>query len=338
MERLSIGKIPIPILESTVLRLTGAKSDKVVTPAKAGVDFAAVRLRHGFMIVSADPITGATERIGEYAMKVSANDVATSGNAPNFAETVILMPEGSTVDDLEKVARQIHSSAKELGVSIIGGHTEVTPGLPRPIVVVTVFGFAERFVSSADARNGDSIMMTKTAGLEGTAELAAEYEFPKGSLPPSTLKKARSFIDRIDVTREAVAGYRTGRVHAMHDCTEGGVLGALYEMSLASGLGFVLDEAAVPVAAETSRICSHLGIDPLRLIGSGSLLLAVAKGSESEVKRALRPICMTTRIGEFSRGARLVLERGGSRSHVSEAPQDELWRVLSRAPGGGNRP
>lgn len=331
MERLSLGKIPIKTLNSTVLRLTGAASDRVVTPAKAGLDFAAFRAGGRFVVVSADPITGASQQIGTYALKVSANDVATSGNAPQFAETVILLPEGASGSDLAKIARQIHNAAKESGITILGGHTEVTPGLARPIVAVTVFSVVDKFVTSGGARDGDMMMMTKTAGLEGTSELAREGELPPGAITATELKSARRFIGQLDVTREAVAAFRTGRVHAIHDCTEGGVLGAAFEMSLASETGFVLNEAEVPVANETEKICKSLGIDPVRLIGSGSLLLAVAKGGEPEVEKALSPICRVTRIGEFRKGRRLILTRSGATKEMKEAPQDELWRVLGRS-------
>jgi hydrogenase expression/formation protein HypE len=335
--KLKLGKIPIHLLDSTVLRLTGATSDRVVTPATAGVDFAAVKLPGGFMIVSADPITGASEEIGELAVKVSANDVATSGTAPEFAESVVLLPEGTTTSDLEKIATQIHDAAVDIGVTILGGHTEVTPGLERPIVVVTVFGFADDFVTSAGARDGDLILMTKTAAIEGTSELAREFHFPAGTVAHSTLKSARRFIDRVDATKEAVAAYQTGRVHAMHDCTEGGVVGAVYEMSHASGIGFVLDETAVPVAHETAEICDWLSIDPLLLIGSGSLLIAVEKSGEARVKKALKPICRVTRIGEFRKGPRIIVRKDGSKKMLKEAPQDELWRAFGRTPRSRNR-
>jgi hydrogenase expression/formation protein HypE len=289
------------------------------------------------MIVSADPITGVSEEIGELAVKVSANDVATSGTPPSFAETVILLPKGTTTTDLEKIAAQIHNAATDIGVTIVGGHTEVTPGLERPIVVVTVFGFADSFVTSAGAREGDLILMTKTAGIEGTAELAREFHFPVGAVASSTLRSARLFIDRVDITDEAVAAYRTGLVHAMHDCTEGGVVGAVYEMSHASGLGFVLDEAAVPVARETAEICDKLSIDPLLLIGSGSLLIAVKKSGEARVKRALKPICRVTRIGEFRKGPRTVVKKDGSIMRLKDAPQDELWRAFGRTPRSRDR-
>ena len=332
MERLSLGKIPIRLLNSTVLKLTGAKSGRVVTPARAGLDFAALRARRGYLIVSADPITGVSQHIGTYAVRVSANDVATSGNAAQFAESVVLLPEKSSVSDLVRVARQIHSAAEESGIAILGGHTEVTPGLTRPIVVVTVFSFVDEFVTSGGARQGDTIIMTKTAGLEGTAELARECKFPARAVTPAELRRAKRFIDQLDVTKEAVTAFRTGRVHAIHDCTEGGVLGAVFEMSLASDTGFVLNEPEIPVARETRKICDILSIDPIRLIGSGSLLMAVEKGGEEEVERALSPICKATRIGKFEGGRRLMLAKSGATKEVKEAPQDELWRVLGRPP------
>lgn len=329
MRRLDLGKIPINILNDTVLKLTGAESDKVVAPARAGLDFAAVKVGRKFLITSADPITGAYEDVGTYAVMVSANDVATSGNMPQFAEVVILLPRGSSDSELAKVARQIHEAAMKIGVTILGGHTEVTPGIDHPILMVTMFSLVDRFVTSGDAREGDTIMMTKTAGLEGTAELAREHKFPE--VPASTLKRARKFIEKLDIREEAVTSFGTGVVHAMHDCTEGGVMGATFEMSLASGLGFVLEEAAVPVAPETKQICDSLSIDPLKLIGSGSLLLAVAPGEEAQVEEALRGVCKVTRVGSFLKGGRHVVGKDGTARALQEAPQDELWRVLSRS-------
>ena len=307
-----------------------------MAPPKAGLDFAAVRLRRGYLVVSADPITGVSEDIGRYAMKVSANDIATSGNRPQFAVSVILLPERSSVADVREVAKQMHESAAESGITIVGGHTEVTPGLKNPIVTVTAFSIVDRFVTAGDAEDGDVILMTKTAGLEGTSELARERRLSR-VLPASILKEARDLIKQIDVSGEAVTAFDTGRVHAMHDCTEGGVLGAVFEMSLASDLGFTLDEGAVPVARVTRTICRELSIDPLRLIGSGSLLIAVPRGGQEEVEKALKGRCRVTQIGEFTKGGRSILTKAGAERLVKEAPEDELWRVLPRASRGRNR-
>lgn len=319
--RLGLGKVPIRILNETVVRFVGAPSDRVVAPAKAGVDFAAIRAGDGYVVVSADPVTGVSKDIGRYAVLVSANDVATSGSGPQFAESVILLPEGSASEDVRRIARQIHEAARSSGIAIVGGHTEVTPGLRHPIVVITAFSLVSGFVTSADARAGDTIMMTKTAGIEGTAVISG----------------SRRMLGKLSVVDEAVAAYRTGRVHAMHDCTEGGVLGAAFEMSLASGLGFELDEAKVPVSPKTEGVCKRLGLDPLRLIGSGALLLAVEKGREAEVEDALLNICRVSRVGTFRKRGRALLRKDGKMEILVEAPEDELWRALARVPGrGGN--
>jgi hydrogenase maturation factor len=317
MNRLSLGKIPIAVLNSTFLRLTGASSDAVVTPPLAGLDFAALKVDGRYMIVSADPVTGVVEGIGRYAISVSANDVATSGNRPQFAESVVLMPEGADARYAEMIAAQMDSEARKIGLCIVGGHTEVTPGLHHPIVVVTAFSFVDDYVTSRDAEEGDTIMMTKTAGLEGTAVLGGKGRF----------------LESLSVVEEATAGYSTGVVHAMHDCTEGGVLGAAFEMSLASGLGFELEEKKVPVAAETRRLCFKRGIDPLKLIGSGALLLAVERGKEPMVSRVLSSVCKVSSVGRFTSAGRVLVKKDGTRKAVRKAPEDELWRALARASG-----
>ncbi len=321
MRRLAAGKIPIDVLTSTFLRLTGAESADVVTPPMAGLDFAALKVGEKFMVISADPVTGVVKDIGRYSISVSANDVATSGNRPQFAESVVLLPEGSDQKYARRIAGQMDMESKRLGVAIVGGHTEVTPGLGRPIVAVTAFSIVDDYVSSQDAKEGDTIMMTKTAGLEGTAILGGP----------------REFLDELSVVDEAVAAYRTGHVHAMHDCTEGGVLGAAFEMSFASKIGFEMEERLVPVAPETRQICAKNSVDPLKLIGSGSLLLSVEPGRERLVQEALKPICRVTAVGSFVKKGRTLATRDGTVQTFRAAPEDELWRVLSRRTRRGNR-
>lgn len=329
MVRLATGKIPIDVLNSTVLRLTGADSNRVVTPPKAGLDFAAIKVDGGFMVVSADPITGVTREIGRHAIVVSANDVATSGNRPQFAESVMLLPQGSSAKRVKEIAEQMHTAARDLGITIVGGHTEVTLGLKRPIVVVTAFSFVTHYVSSGDSMEGDTIMMTKTAGIEGTAAIAGHQVLAK-RMQEHLVERAKGFSARMSIVEDAVAAFATGAVNAMHDCTEGGVLGAVFEMSLASGLGFVLREDSIPVARETRLICEELSLDPLKLLGSGSILLSVKKGKEGRVAKALEPVCRATIIGEFNGKGRILIKKGGGEEAVSSAPEDELWRALGR--------
>ncbi len=322
------GKLPVEVLRRAVLGAAGAPSPLVVTGPKPGLDFAAIRLGKKYLIVSADPITGASRRLGEYAVEVSANDVATSGNRPQFAESILLLPEGWTERSVSVVAAQVDSAAKRLGISVVGGHTEITPGLERPIAAVTAFAVADRYVSSDQAEAGDSIMMTKSAGIEGTAVIAAESGRVRRRLPKKTLERAERLASSVSVVEEAARGFETGSVHAMHDCTEGGVLGAVFEMSVASGLGFSLEPGLVPVAPETRAVCDALSLDPLKLIGSGSLLMSVEKGSEDRVAAALEPLCLATVIGRFAKSGRVMVGRSGKVA-VREAPEDELWRALT---------
>lgn len=328
MKPLSPGKIPIDVLNRTVLRMTGRPSARVLAGPKAGVDFAAIRLERGYLIVSSDPITGVGSGVGRYAIAVSANDVATSGNAPQFMESIIMMPGRTTAADLGRLAAEMDAAARRLRITLVGGHTEVTPGLGRPIVVVTAFSFVRSFVSSEMAEPGDAILMTKTAGLEGTAALAREAKTTGRRLPGALASRAMAMERRMSVVGEAVAAFKTGRVHAMHDCTEGGVVGAVYEMSLASRLGFELDQGSVPVAPETREVCRRLSLDPLRLIGSGAMLMAVPDAEVGAVSRAVGRVARVTRIGRFARGRRLLVGADGSEEPVRSAPEDELWRAL----------
>lgn len=180
--RLPLGKMPPDVLEKYVFRVRGAKSRNVVVGPQFGVDFAAVRVGRKFLIISSDPVTGVLENAGWYAVNVSGNDVATSGTRPQFMELVILLPEGSSVETVNRTCSDAEDAAKNLGIAVVGGHTEVTPTLHRTIVVVTAFSLAEKFVTAAEAKLGDSILMTKTAGIEGTSILSGMFVDRLGEL------------------------------------------------------------------------------------------------------------------------------------------------------------
>ena len=181
---LSLGKLPPDVMRKYVFGMTGAKSKRVVVAPSLGLDFGVVRLGSGakkgrYLIVSSDPITGTMERVGEDAVNVSANDVATSGNRPEFMQSIILLPEDASEDDVRKISSEMHKTAKRLGITIVGGHTELSPGLHRPIVVTTAFAIVDSFVTAAGARPGDTMMVTKSAGVEGTAIFGTDTRFSK---------------------------------------------------------------------------------------------------------------------------------------------------------------
>jgi hydrogenase expression/formation protein HypE len=338
-DRLSLGKLPPAVMERYLFGMTGARSKRVVVEPSVGLDFGVLEVGTGgkgrYLIVSSDPITGVSERIGWYAVNVSANDVATSGNGPQFIQSVILLPDDAAEDDVKNLSKEMHETARGLGIAIVGGHTELTPGLRRPIVVTTAFATVDAYVTAAGARTGDTLMMTKTAGVEGTAILGTDPRF-ESKLDEELVAGAEGQFELLSVVDEAVEAYKTGAVHAMHDCTEGGVLGALYEMAKASGLGLDVSGAAVPVAAVTKRVCGPLGVDPMKLISSGTLLIAVERGREREVAEAVASAgSVVTPIGRFTEGGRVVVtSREGKRWQVRAPPKDEIWRLYEETATG----
>ena len=241
-------------------------------------------------------------------------------------QSIILLPEDASEADVKEISSEMHATAKALGIAIVGGHTELSPGLHRPIVVTTAFATADSYVTAAGAREGDTLMMTKTAGVEGTAIIGTDPRFNK-KLGKDTVRAAGRYFEKFSVVEEAAAAYATGAVHAMHDCTEGGVLGAIYEMATASGLGVEVAAQAIPISKETKEICSKVKVDPLKLISSGTMLMAVAPGAEAEATKAISSVGSTaTNIGRFTK-KRVVLTKGGSELEVTTAPRDEIWRL-----------
>lgn len=329
--KLKLGKLPPDVLEKYLLAMTGASSSDLVVAPSIGVDFGVVRHGKAQLIVSSDPVTGVRERVGWYAVNVSANDVATSGNRPQFLQSIILLPEHASVRDVARLSSEMDRTASSLGITIVGGHTEITPGLKRPIVITTAFAFASSYVTAAGAKDGDAILITKTAAIEGTGICASDVPALAGKVAPGIIRRARKFFTKLSIVEEATAAYETGAVHAMHDCTEGGVLGAVFEMSRASRLGFELQEGKIPVAAETRAICSALKMDPLKLISSGTLLISAEAGKEREVMRAVASVgSKATVIGRFRKGRRMLVHRDASEELVVDAPTDELWKLVGK--------
>ncbi|MGQ9780974.1 MAG: AIR synthase family protein [Nitrososphaeria archaeon] len=324
------GKLDEDTLRKYVLANVGVGDKDILQPAAVGVDFTVIRCLDRYLIVSADPVTGVRKNIGWYAVNVSANDVATSGNRPRFLVNVMLLSQKEDTASLSEITRDVNRACSKLGISVVGGHSETAQGIRQTILVITSFTLAEKYVSSKNARSGDVILMTKTAGLEGTSILANDYGKRLTSLDPVELKNASKMFEEISIVDAAEIAFRTGWVHAMHDPTEGGVLGGIYEMSVASGIGFILDEKKVPIAQETKLICKALRIDPLKLISSGVLLMSVHPKGKDYVKEALKNGgIQVSEVGRFSEGDR-ILVRDGQKVVVKKSPIDELWRVKMR--------
>ena len=325
-----VGKVPPDALDELVYRHLGTRRPDVLVHAAFGEDCAVVDFGGGLAAVTTDPITGAGEDLGWYAILIGTNDLAAAGAEPVAVVLTLLLAPARAADDLARIMREAAAAAASLRIEIAGGHSEVVGGLDRTIVVVTALGrvMRDRLLRSGAARSGDTVLLTKAAGVEGTAILAdlrrAELV---GSLGEAGVSRARAFRERLSVLPEARAAAAAG-AHAMHDVTEGGVLGAVYELAAASGLGVLLDADRVPVLPETRAICGLLGADPLALIGSGALLVATPDPDRTAeaITRAGVP---ATVIATLAAGERRV-RRAGREGPLAPPARDELWRVLSR--------
>ncbi len=332
------GKIPPEILERIVFRYLGVKRKDVVLGPKLGEDAAVVKAGNETLVVSTDPITGALERVGFLAVHVCANDVATRGVQPRWFTSCLLLPEGTEEGTVQKICDQIDGAARKLGVAVIAGHAEVTPGLSHPVVVGCMVGVAEdgRYVTSSDAKPSNRLILTKGVGIEGTAILASDRrEALSKKLGNSLVEKAERFFDKISVVKEAITAFKTGGVTAMHDPTEGGIAGGLHEMADAAGVGFKVHEKKLWIPHETENICRIFGIDPLQLISSGSLLIAVKGGNEAEMllKKLDEEGVDAFEIGEITKAneGRVLMKRNGREIELVRPVSDHLWKALSKS-------
>jgi len=330
------GKIPVQVLKEVIFKNLGVKRKEVVLGPAAGFDGAVINIGNSSLIVSVDPITGAIERIGWLAVNINANDIATFGVEPAFFLSCILLPENANRGIVETISAQMDEAAKKLGIAIVGGHCEVTPGLTNPIVVGCAMGLTEKgnYVTAGGAKLGDRLILTKSAGIEGTAILAADREEQlKKALKPAMLRNAKKFYDNISVVKDAIAAFKTGAVHAMHDPTEGGLAGGVHEMADASNLGVKIYEEKIRIAPETARICDFFRIDPLQLIASGSLLIAAKRNSADKVVKVLEKNQIAAAvIGEFvsSPEKRFIVRKRGGLEELVRPVSDHLWLALEK--------
>lgn len=290
-----VGKIPPKIMEKIVYMKLGALDPSVLVGPAIGEDAAIIDLNDGrVLIVHNDAITGASEILGWLAVHIVANDIAVRGAKPRWFLMSLFLPEGSPENLLEEIMTQVDKAAKDLGIMVIGGHTETTSGIDRPIAGTTAMGIAEknRVVTTSGARAGDYLIMTKTAAIEGTAILCTDFAnilMEKG-VDDNTLKRGSKFLMNVSVMREALILAEGGLATAMHDPTEGGLIGGVAELAYASRKTVEIWADKVPIAEETKIVTDALGIDALRLISSGSLIASIPQGKLDEAISALHRI------------------------------------------------
>ena len=310
--------------------------DRVLVYPGVGEDAAVIDMGERWLVAKTDPITFATDEIGWYAVHVNANDVAAAGGVPRWFLSTLLLPEAGTDDALiGRIMGQISSACRALGVVPCGGHTEVTYALDRPIVVGVMLGEIEpgNLVRSSGVQVGDTVLITKGAAVEATAIIAREKACELERLfDDAFLKRCRGFLHDpgISVMREAQLAMGAGRVHAMHDPTEGGVATGLWELALASNVGLQVDADRIPVFDETRQLCEVFGLEPLGVIASGALLIAVAEVDVAPVCDALAGagivVSAIARAVPPERGLQMRSGRGSQ--PLPRYDQDEIARLF----------
>ncbi|HHV46777.1 MAG TPA: AIR synthase [Tissierellia bacterium] len=329
---MEIGKLPNDLLQKIVFSNIKNKRKEVLVRAAVGEDNAIVDFGDEVCVMSTDPITGTTKDIGRLAVYISCNDVASSGAEPIGILLTVLLPPATTEEEIEAIMKEAGEASKELNVEIIGGHTEITDAVNRVIISSTVIGKQkkESLLDSRRVKAGDRILMTKYAAIEGTSIIARELkEYLKGRMDEKKLNEALNMGNMISVIKEGIIAGEIG-VSYMHDITEGGVLGAVWEASVATGKGVKVYEDRIPMKEATREIAKILNINPYRLISSGSMLIiADSKKAELLKERLNKENIPVTEIGEIIEDG-ILLQRGEMVEEILPPGSDELYKALLR--------
>lgn len=327
---MKIGKVPENILKRSVINQIQTKRKEVLLGAGVGEDCAAIQLAADeIMVLSTDPITGTVKDIGKLAVNITVNDIASAGAEPIGVLLTILLPDGTQEAHLKEMMHQMQEECKAANVQIIGGHTEVTGAVNQAVISVTGIGKVKkgRLVETRGAKVGNDIVLSKWIGLEGTSIIAKNKEEElKKRFSADFIKKAKDFDQYLSVLPESRIGVMHG-VTAMHDVTEGGIFGALWEMAEASDIGLELFLKKIPVKQETIEICEFFGINPYELISSGSMLIATEDGT-GLVHELEKAGIHGVLIGKATKGRDRILFNDEEKRFLEPPKADELYKVI----------
>lgn len=329
---LKVGKLDSDLLKKIVFDKIRYRRPEVKVRPGIGEDCAVVDFGDCDCVMSTDPITAAVSEIGRLAIHITCNDIASNGVEPVGIMLAAMLPEGTTEEDIENIMGQAGETAAQLGVEIIGGHTEITRAVNKPVIVSTAIGISDKKVSNtaSDMIEGDVILMTKRAGIEGAGIIASDFEHElEDYLSKEDILHAQSFLKEVSVVKEGVAAGKIG-THGMHDVTEGGILGAVWEMCTISGLGCVVYCDDIPVDSVTVRICDYYDIDCLRLISSGCMLIVAEKSKKEEIMTAITNAGVDVmEIGFItSKEEGILLVEDQEVWEIEPPASDELYKVV----------
>lgn len=321
------GKLDWDDLESIIKEGNSISREEVKVNSGIGEDCSVVNFGEYDCILSTDPITGAIDNIGKLAVNINCNDLASAMAEPIGILVTILAPTTSSLEDIKCVMKDIGSEARKLNLAILGGHTEVTEAVNKMVLSCTVIGktLKDCYVTTKGAKLGDTIIVTKDLCIEGTAILCADYKkYLKGILTDDETEEALNYNNSISVLKDAML-LRGLPVSSMHDITEGGAMGALYEVVLASDLGFEVKYEKMPITEISEKVCKRFKIDPLRLISSGSMLITTS--FPEKIKRRLEKNGIkATAIGEIIEKG-YILCKDGISYDVEPPKRDELFNL-----------
>ncbi len=326
---MQIGKIPETVLKRSVLKKIKVRRPEVIVHAGVGEDCAVLGPTEDAIVLSTDPITGTSKDIGKLAFHITANDIASSGaELVGMLITVIFPPESSE-EELQMIMEELTALAEKYEVEILGGHTEVSAAVNQTLISVTGVGKAAKgkIVTTGGLRAGQELVVTKWIGLEGSSILAKEKEeILQEQLPNEIIETAKRFDEKLSVVPDSKVAMEIG-ASAMHDVTEGGIFGALWEMAAASGVGLTVDLKKIPLRQETVEICEVFDINPYMLISSGSLLIGTNYGYQlvQELERAGIHAAV---IGYATEGNDRIVINGEERRYLEPPKTDELFRAL----------
>lgn len=327
---MKVGKLSNEMLKSLVIDSIKFQREEVVLRSNIGEDCSAIDFGDNVCLLSTDPITGAASEVGSLAIHISCNDIASNGAEPIGILLTILAPESTTEEELKMIMVQANEEAEKLNVEIIGGHTEITNAVNRIVVSSTAVAIQEKskMFSNHEIQIGDLILMTKTAGIEGTGIIAYEKtEELKSVLSDEEIKGSKKMLRSISVVPEGIISGKVG-VTSMHDVTEGGVLGAIWELCEGVNMGAIIRNSDINVHPLTSKICDFYKINPLRLISSGTMIMTVTPSKAEElIKKLKEDNIEVSNIGEIT-GRDVYLEKRGRLTYVTPPDSDELYKVV----------
>ena len=335
MNSFPVGKIPASLLE-TLWHQFGSQPESLILGPGVGRDVAVVDIGDEYLVAKTDPITFATDNIGWYAVHVNANDVACSGAQPEWFMATLLLPElQANQATVESIFKQLAEACQSVGASLIGGHTEVTHGIDRPIIMGCLLGRVakDKLVTSGGAQAGDAVLLTGGVPIEATAIIGREKAVElQGSFSQEFIERCQEYLfdPGISVLEESRLALQTGPVHAMHDPTEGGLLTGLWELAQASRVNLLIEKDAIPIVPEGGELCRHFELDPLATIASGALLLTVPEQAAAPLLSEYQRQGITClQIGEVIEGdGDVIMLDDGERQKISPPERDEIARLF----------